>query len=65
MNEYAMRRSRVYGSVLVDIETLQAGGPPGDREAGTVAAWLAERPGIEVVCRDRAPVTASRSAAIA
>ncbi|MFB7591949.1 hypothetical protein [Streptomyces sp. NPDC056169] len=58
VDEYAMRKGRVYGTVLVGVETLKPVDLLPDREAGTAAAWLAEHPEIDVVCRDRAPVFA-------
>lgn len=61
MDEYAQRKGHVYGTVLVEIET-QTPRPvdlPPDREAETPTAWLAERPGIEIICRDRAPSRAA------
>ena len=63
VDDFALRRSRSYATVLIDAETGRRVNVLPGGTADVVEEWLRSHPGVQVVCRHGSGACGRRSAA--
>ena len=58
IDDWSWRKGRSYGTIVVDLERREVVDVLADRSAKTTARWLAQRPEVEIITRDRSGVYA-------
>ncbi|MEU3521060.1 transposase [Streptomyces sp. NPDC006654] len=58
VDDFAMRRGDSYSTILVDLERRRPIDVLPGREAEPLAAWLADHPEVEIMCRGRGGASA-------